>query len=724
MKVPAINRRISAVILVFVALSLSASLLPLLPGVREVLPLEFLDRRDALGVYAASLLGFMAMLFPAFVQIDQERRSVMPWAWVGGFALAFAGVPTFVLAYIAGVHVRGVIEILLWAGAFHGFALLMLRLVGPRGRALPVVIGFLFAIALPFLGHARRLLEVGTPLFSPFTSVSDLAAGLREPDPALPGALTVALYAAIVVLSRRSRPVKAVATAVLVGVGAITLAAASPAVGDVTVTSMTGSVHVPGRPVALRLEASAPGVAIEVAVGGRERYRWTPKAGGPLTLWVYPHVDSEIRVTADGGKPRVMRFEPTSQPVALLLGDVSSATASDGIRFVRQTTFELPDRAIGLAAFSALMMRADDHDRLQPGAKDVLTSWVRDGGALELLASPDESRRLLGAGSITRRRGGAAVADAVFPSVAGPEFEGNLYSNFAVPDWGRVDLTPLIIFLGVYHLVFYLIFLLPLLLDARKGLGVYLTSVGFVLALVIVGAYFALTRVFLEENQLLQQSVQAALIHSPTEGEAALRVEQLACYASFNDQPVELAFDAEDCPWPIHAESSRGLGDVMMSPDGKRLTMPAVVVDRHARKQVVSLSRTAPSPIRVERGGPRSATLRPVPGVPDAFGLWTAKRVAAFVRDDGWLHGARFDGATLTWDAERARTGWSGVLSGADLEPDVLPFLRYLLGRRVSRDSTVAVVLVEGMRPVDVADGALHVRDILQVILIPLPPRS
>ena len=158
-----------------------------------------------------------------------------------------------------------------------------------------------------------------------------------------------------------------------------------------------------------------------------------------------------------------------------------------------------------------------------------------------------------------------------------------------------------------------------------------------------------------------------------------------------------------------------------MHSDRAALSMPSVAVDRHARKQVVSLSRTSRSPIRVERQGPRTVSLRPVPGVPDTFGLWTAKRIAAFVRDDGWLHGARLDGSSLTWDAERARTGWSGVLDGVELEPDVLPFLRYVLGRKAPREAAVAVILVEGMRPMDVAPGALHVRDILQVILVPIP---
>ena len=56
-----VNRRITAMILAWVVLSLGTSVLPLVPGIGRVIPLELLSRESALVLHACTLLGFMGL---------------------------------------------------------------------------------------------------------------------------------------------------------------------------------------------------------------------------------------------------------------------------------------------------------------------------------------------------------------------------------------------------------------------------------------------------------------------------------------------------------------------------------------------------------------------------------------------------------------------------------------------------------------------------------------
>jgi hypothetical protein len=739
-----INRRIGTFILTFVALSLTASVLPLLPGVTRYLPLEILARRSALSFYGHALIGFMLFVLPLVVRAPADRRSVRPWWWVGGFALAFSFIPLFVLAYIAGVHVRGALAILLWAVIAHGLVLNLLRWLRYGGRQWIVLGLATVTVILPILGVFREA-AVGRPAFdlipSPFPAVARIVEDFQEPSLGALVAAALVLHALTFVRRRRGSHSGLAAAAGLLGglfalmAGSLPMGGAPPRAQSLaqaaTAHALTGEWVVPGCPWPLRLEAARAGEAVTVAVAERETFEWTAAAGQGSAAWIYPAIlDENERVEVRSGGA-VERLEPRFLPPdrALVLGishdgrplDAGLAAAGERALVVWAKASELPEHMLAYRAASAVLLERAAFERLDEPVRRAILDHVRTG--YELL--------LVGAGAAPKSEGLGQMLSFADPRTAlrsaalrrrdlAP-LDANLYSNFALPDWDMVDLGGLLAFLLVYHVVFYLTFLLPLLLDSKKGMGVYLVSVGFVLALVVSGAWYALKVIFLRDMQVLQQNIGVYRLAGGGDGpgEAYVLGHQITCFASFNEQPARLELDARTSPWPAYENRRQGAGSIRVSPGGGTFVLESVQLDRIRRKQVINFERVTRSPLRVVRTGD-VLRLAPVEGVADEWGILTAKREVAFVRAQGRLYPVRIDGERLTLEHTPEPQSWTGVIPEWLQRRAGVPFVRYALGRDVPDTGAVLVILLSGVRSMHDDPRYLARRDIVQLLAVPL----
>ena len=733
-----VNWRITWLILVFVSLSLTASALPLLPSIRDFIPLEAFSRTHALAVYGCFLAGFMVLLFPLFVRKPESGSSILAWWCVGGFMLAFAGVPLYVLAYIAGVQLESVLAVLVWAGIFQGVVLLLLRLMKYRGRVLIVAAGYLLAIVLPVAGTFRELLAAGEPGDTPFDIILGITRRFDEPDLVGPTALLVLVHALVLFgprLTARWQRRRSTLTALLcVGAGSLILGAGSPPAPDSgVVSSATGGWFVPGHPVPLRLAADASGNEIEVRIGVRQRYRWRPVPGGPGVAWIYPAIlnaEERIEVFVGGRKdpspPRLELLPPTERLVLVVTADGNSPLEAESGRadteLVPRPAAELPADAIGYRAFDLVVASAKTFAALDAKVAAAIDSHVRAGGRLCLTGADRVERRVEGGGVREWTEGRRLPARIESRSGSPSPLDENLYSNFALPDWGRVDLSGLLIFLVVYHAVFYLIFLLPLFLDAKKTMLVYLSSVGFVLTLVVGGAYFGLKEIFLKDTQILQQNVGVYLLEDgarPGDGPRWLRAEQICCFASFNAQPGRLRFDSSDAPALAFSSARQPVGEIRLADDAKTLELSGVPLDRFRRKQVVRLSRMIASPFRAIREGD-TVRLSPTADSVDPLGIYTSRRRAAFVRRDGRLYPVAIEGDTLRISAEPAPRSWQSVVPESIRNENGIPFIRHVMGRYADPQRPLLIVLLEGVASLHRDTDYLDDRDICQLLLIPL----
>ena len=753
------NRRITWMILTFVALSLAASVLPLWPDVRRYVPLGFLDRRHGLAVYGVSLLGFMLLGFPLFVRLG--AGTLRPWWFLGGMVAAFAGVPLFVLAYIAGVHLHGVIAILLWAGILHGLALAGLRFLRHR-RAWIVVPGFLWLAVVPTLSAWRTALEDrdrGALLFSPTDEVIRIAVDFARPDLVPLAAAVVVLYL-IALLPRRRRVAGMIASSVL----AVMLSAASPSASvdpresspatrnlvqdspsdDVRVRPLLRDRFVPGMPWPILVDLGAQIDEVIVDVAGRERYRITAADNPSRRVWIYPSLidPSDTVIVSDSDEKERARFDAgTSRPVASLVLEITNGTSivpaetwtQRGVVAVAASPNRLPSHMLGYRSFGSVVMTADQWAKLDADDRERIEGFAESGGGVVLLDAKTDTRR-----GFVRRVHGRELPDD-FASMTTPStlpspiaatpasgLEANLYASFALPDWGRVDLTRLIVFLVVYHGVFLLIFLLPILLDAKKSRTVYLVSVGSCLAVVIVAAYLTLNAIFLREMQILQQSVAIHVLRDggDVNGEvgndaSVIVTDEMTCFASFNAQSGVIRLDRRDAAMLLHESTTTGAGSIRVDDDGAALELERVPLDRAGRKLVVRHSAVAPIPFDVVRSGDR-IRLRPKPGVADPRGLLTARRLGAFVRRVGRLYRVVIEDGALVVASQPARGGLSAMLPESLVTDGGISFVRYLLGRFVPRDEAILVVMLEGTTPLHHDDGYLWYHDIGQLMVLPL----
>ncbi len=727
-----LNRRITALILGFCFTSVAAAVLPLWPGIQDHLPVGGLGREEALGTYALFLLGFLGFLFPLGIGRRDDGDPVLPWFWVGGFMLAFAGVPLYVLAYIAGVHLKGVFCILLWGGVIHGGVLLVVRVLGFRARYAIPPLAYVLAVVLPADGEFAALLGGSRPSLSPFAIVLDVARRAAEPQLLIPGVLAVLLYG-FIVFGPRWRTNKKVLAASILGLAFLASGAGVPRpLAAPAARIVLGTDHwiVAGRVLPLRLEATA-GARMEIRLGSADPWVWSPTVGGPKAVWICPRPSSEgdqLRVTVDGRPLEVPALEvlPGGRSLVLTVGEGAARAARDGGISARDAVFvalkpeELPRSMTAYEVYGAIVSDETFWESLPEAPRRAIEASVAAGGRLLLLNAHRAYDRRVGEGRLLGAVPGKTPVTLRTVSRQAPMHEENLYSDFAVPNWGRVDMTGLILFLLAYHVVFYLIFLLPLLIDARKSMGVYLTSVGFVLTLEILGGWWGLKVVFLRENQTVEQDFSVDVLGRDAAGRPLVHALQLCGLASFNGQPISADFDMENNPVFVPRFAGQNPGRVELRNGGRRLHLPALPLDRFQNKQVVRLDRVFPSPVDyIQQDDSVRLDLRG--GVSDVLGLQTARRVGGFVRRSGRLHAVALRGGTWVIDPEPAPLSWSGVLPEA-YRGEALPFVRWALGRAVSpREDVLVLILEDGGRLKPPGEELLN-RSIAHLLMIPLDP--
>ncbi|MEE9391113.1 MAG: hypothetical protein V3W41_01270 [Planctomycetota bacterium] len=740
-----VNRGITAMILSFVALSLTASVLPLWPGIQELLPFGFLTRDRAMGGYALALLGFMALLFPLFVRCPEKSRSIAPWWWVGGYAIVFASVPLFLLAWIAGVHRNGVLAILLWAGVFHGAVLLLLRALRYRMRLLIVAVGGLFAFAFPLIDFFEGLLGGQSPKFewTPFSRVLSIVYDYAPVSLLVPG-LTFAAVQVTLWLTRERRgkdeprrpknqgpnsagsKVAASIFVLVIAAGSLAMAfykgpaagATKPSVADsLRVILPSGNAFVPGASYPIGLVAKAGVGELKVKVASREFWSFEG-TNSAAPVWIYPRLleaGESIEIFDKSGRLlRTLSPKPTPGLI-LAVDDVANSMPENSNEMVRLPHLDLPDSHIGYDPITAVWILDSAWRALPPRQSSALADWVGLGGDVTRLGASENSERRWGDGRYHLLKSLTPILSSPPRVLAHEALHQNLYSNFALPNWGRVDLNPVLIFLAIYHLVFALIFLLPLYLDGKKSLAVYLISVGFVLALVVVGAQYALKKVFFTDTQILQQSLEVLVVRG--EGrDTLLQRDELACFASFNGAPGDLSFDRAFAPRPLFENRAQGSGSVRV--DGDRLKFENVRLDRFRRKQIFLLRSLEEAPFTWTQKADEFV-LEPKLGQKDSARFWAAKPLVAFARLNGRLHRASYQGGRLKVDKMPDPASWQGVLPQKIRKDNGIPFLRHVLGRYAPPQKPVAVVLFSGLRGLHQGEGYLLRRDILQLLILP-----
>lgn len=723
-----INRRISVMILAFVLMSLTASALPLLPGIDESLPLDLLNRRGAVTIYGVFLVSFFLFCFPLFVKRPSGGGGVRPWWWVGLFILGFAFVPLFVLAYIAGVSREVVLAILLWGGFSQGVVLVLLRLLKYRFRR-ALVAGMAVAVVfVPFVGFLRGLLadDIGLAIASqtPFPSIMGMTRDFAEPPLGLLVTMTIAaqaLLASLHALSRRRVQAVAGGLVALILLGGAAMS--SRPVSQLTVTH--GPSWVEGRPFPVYV-GSEPDTEILVDVASRETYHWEMGKNG---RWVYPIMLSEsdsITVTA-GSDRRVVsptRLGVAGRLIVELTADPASRLSKKwlsqpGVRRTHYPAIRPPGDVRGYLQASAVFVSHTIWRGLGPDVLGALDDYIARGGLLFLGDAPSERNEQVGEGRIIWRRDFAPPDGLSLSSRATRGLEQNLYSNFALPDWGRVDLSGLLIFLTVYHILFLSIFILPLAFDARKSMAVYLVSVGCVLLVFIGASHVAVGRIFLSRTQVLQQDI-SLFVSRPSSKTMIGR--QITCFASFNGQSAPIQLPKEPSCELVYRGQDQAVGAVSLSDEPGGITLDNVELDRFQKKQVVRLTEVLPNCLRPVWQSEGELLLEPVAGASDKRGLLTARRLGGFVRRGGQLFPVQISGDRLIISSVAERRSWRGVVPVALQKENGISFIQHLLGRYVPDKGPLLAVFVQGLQPLHESADYLDRREVCSLLVIPLPP--
>ena len=723
-------------ILAFVVMSLTATALPLLPGIEDTIPLDLFNRRGAVTIYGAFLVAFFLFCFPLFVRRPEDGRTVRPWWWVGIYVLGFAFVPLFVLAYIAGVSRDAVFAILLWGLIAQGVVLLALRLLKYRFRQGLVAALSLLFVFWPWVGFLREMMTAdGAVLnggWTPFPSIMGMTRDLETPPLTALVIATIALQGLLAARHAMARRRAAMAGVVIVGLvacmGGHWLASdgASASV-QASAQSLTHSEYwVEGRPFPIRVQSDSV-ADVEIGVAGRVTYRWRNAAG--QGRWTYPMLlDSSdaITVTHVGGRQEVIqpRQLPSDQRLVLELAGQSPTALSSvwqrrsEVRVMRLKASEAPDDVRGYLSASVVLLTQQTWRTLSATVHSSLEAYAARGGVLFVGLANRSQARVEGEGRVIWSTEPNPPEGLSLPSRSTRGLEQNLYSNFAMPDWGRVDLSGLLIFLCLYHVLFFLIFLLPLAFDARKSMTVYLISVGCVLGVFVASSHVAVGRLFLARTQILQQDVALFVAHGSSQ---VMVGRQITCFASFNGETAAIELSGRPSAELVYGGVAQRVGDVLVWENAGAQTLLGPPLDRFQKKQVVRLTDVHPTCLQPtwEREG--VLLLNPVEGALDHWGLGTARRIGGFVRRGGHLYPIQLSGDRLIVSSRPSERSWLGVDPERLQEENGISFIQHLLGRYVPDRGALLVLFVEGTTPLHESSEYLDRREICTLLVFPLP---
>jgi hypothetical protein len=440
-----------------------------------------------------------------------------------------------------------------------------------------------------------------------------------------------------------------------------------------------------------------------------------PRDGAPQDVCVVlTRRETDVGVRIGGDLRRVALPTAPLDPATALIGAATTDGGAEVARLVDAppsgcVVVDLGDlrglSAGELEAFDALAVGSRSR-----AAAAVLDAFVAQGGIAVELGAPPTSPRAFGEG---RRLKAATASDVDFAALRrrpADAFDPALRSLFVRPDWARVDLKPLALFLVLYHVAFLAAFLLPWRLDAKKSSNVYLVSTGFVVVVVVFGGRAALKSFFFKDNQVATQCFTAATIVANADGPPVASLRQWRLFASMSGErrtlPVPSCRDGV-----VYRDRNAAPLRFETGPFGERVV--DAPLDRFAAMTLLREDRFGASPIeaRLEtRADGLVARLSPRPDVDDPAGLRFARPRRA------WF----LDGAAPAREGRRLPDGGfafaaasSASPPGAAAEPP--PEVRAVVARATPHDGAASgrrvVFLVDGVRRLDDASSYFFVED-------------
>lgn len=721
------NRILTKLILAFAGCSLLATFLPLANGGGEAL-IPALGRDQSLLVYTGFLLLFFVWLAPPLFDGTEGRAGAM--AGLTAILLVFAAIPLLFTAYISGVSAAGLLRLTALIAAIAGLPPLLMKLPGRRSAGgWMALLGSVFLFVLPGLVLYRQSVGIESSpwlaALSPWHRIEEIIA--RRQVPALwPYAAAAAAVWSPWLLSalRRRKPAPVAAScaflAFLAGVSASGHPEASrPPALATELESLSGGRARPGFRTAIAVQR--PGAEGEASVSSSvDSVLIQLRAGrGEAVLSVGPE-DSTLRL-ASGAAEEVL-----PAPFTLAAGDAvlvahladppsRRMTLEGGAPWAAGSAWIDADSASVLAhpgayeAYDWMVVGGRTFDGLSAAVRDALLAYAALGGQLLLLGDSRDWDRACGDGRILSVAAGEPPPDHVWTSRwhRGSILDRDVVRTFAAPDWQEFNLRHLLVFTGVYHGVFLLAFLLPLLLDSRKSMGIYLVSVGFVTMLVALLAWHVLGRIFLRDNQVYTQSIALILCDGGPNERMVMR--RFLSFASMSGETRDLELDG------LGEAVVYGLSDadapVLREVDGHRLLIHRVELDRYRGKRVVRIDSDAPRLISASVTED-SATVVLEDGRADPWGLRRCRLLDGVVIEGGRRE-ARFE-------FDGGATGRRTPADAGAPEPGQDIMLRRLLGHFGRRHARYLLLRFEGLPRPD--DGASYFwsRDLGAFAVVPL----
>ncbi|NRA96119.1 MAG: hypothetical protein HRU14_07920 [Planctomycetes bacterium] len=703
------NGLITRLILVFVGSSLAFTLLPLLQSGGDAPLIAVLDRGTSLVVYAAFLILFAFFVLPHFLRRDHVGQRLWPWIALGGYVLLFAAIPLVFTAYISGVSASGLVRVGALTTTAIGFPVLVARLTGGRavGRACALLGGVLL-FALPgvalYLESVGRAPPVWIVTVSPWHWLHRIGILRQVPEPLWPFLAlmgTTWAVAALPGLRRRQGGAAVAALLVIAGLGAWTepaVTAPSLSAGaeqrDVRVESLAGGFARAGLRTPLRITFEGAGGDALVSAG-LDAVR-VPRDGAAHEVLVA--IDEGARqLTIEMGERTDMRPLPVTLVADdhILVGWLGEGEAPEEMTRPQSVVVALGVSALppahgALEAYDFMVCPKSRWETASAEARRVIDRWVALGGKLERSDDPSPE---------------APVAP--YRSTA---LDDGLTRTFAPPDWQEMDLSALLLFAVIYHCAFLLAFLLPLLLDSGKSLGVYLVSVGFVVVVIAGLAWHVLGDIFLRDNQVYTHAITIMVADGGDEPRVASR--QFLCFASMSEEERDLRF-AEDADLTVY-RSPFTPRQVIRGRAGDAMVLESVLLDRFEHKFVVRVDRVAALPVSVTQDAASDGgfTIAPRADVADPLGIRAARVSAAWQVSGGRI--------TRRLEPLGEHLVDAGLGAPADLPAEVQLHVGKLLGHFAPIRPSWLLVRLDDLPRADSERQWLWSRDLGGWLLLPL----
>ena len=721
------NRLLTQLILAFAGWSLVATLLPLAVGPDGGALIEAIDRRQSLLVYVGFLLVFFLWIAPvAYVRAPTRHGA---WSGLVCVLLLFALVPLLFTAYISGVSAAGLVRVVLLLAGVAGVPLLLLRTFA-SGRVVLMchVLGAVTLFILPGLSLYRMSVGLSNPqpwsAWSPWFHLKGIITDLAVPDVRPFLAFAVLIWGPILFLTvkRQLKPRGTRSSAAVILFLGVCWSGwnVAPVQGPFEAVSLVGQRARAGFRTPLRI-MGLPADGDAVLRSSLDAVSLRGQGGTGLVLLAVGPGDRTLSLEVRGQTHALANPCEIVPEDRVLVGFYGSASAwqTHGARvrewapeavWVDSEALSIADQPAAWEGFDWVVISEEEARGWSGSTQEALDRYVAFGGRLVRLAEQERAPVMRGQGTVR-----AFVAAAPFPGQPdlpkvrrGSLLERNVVQTFAHPDWQEMDLRKLLWFAVVYHFAFLLAFLLPLFLDSKKSMGIYLVSVAFVTVVVVGLATRYLKDILLKDNQVYTQSIAVAIADGAPDGRLLMR--QFLSFASMSGETRDLVLPG--CRDAVVYGVSDADEPPIRSLSGEDLRVEQVTLNRTDKKRVVRVDRDVPSPFRYrEVSGDLEIRLDDQPF--DPLGLRSGAIKDIVLVDQGRRFSTRPTGEVGRWSLE------SEEAPGLPSEQDFM--LRRLLGHFAPRQARFLLVQMEGVVRPDDPRNYFGFRDLGTYVVLPLP---